>query len=78
MPNNKDNSEILSKLFEYTLSDDPLLRSAAYRALGNYPKEDSIISCLLNGLEDEDPGVRKTASYTLLSFGYMKPIDCIA
>ena len=76
MLDNKDSSEILPKLFEYTLSDDPKLRSAAYRALGNFPKEDSIISCLMTGLEDEDTGVRKTAAYTLLSMGYMKPIDC--
>lgn len=66
-----DRRDLLKKLFEHTLSQDPKLRAAAYRALVNFPPEDSIVSCLLSGLSDEDYGVRRAAGSVLMSYGYL-------
>ncbi|MGE4485816.1 MAG: HEAT repeat domain-containing protein [Oscillospiraceae bacterium] len=66
-----DRRDLLVKLFEHTLSDDPKLRAAAYRALANFPPDDSIVSCLLSGLSDEDHGVRRAAGSVLMSHGYL-------
>ena len=66
-----DRRDLLVKLFEHTLSGDPKLRAAAYRALANFPPDDSIVSCLLNGLSDVDSGVRRAAGFVLMSYGYL-------
>ncbi|NCB53015.1 MAG: HEAT repeat domain-containing protein [Clostridia bacterium] len=66
-----DRRDLLVKLFEHTLSQDPKLRAAAYRALVNFPPEDSIVSCLLSGLSDEDRVVRRAAGSVLMSYGYL-------
>ena len=63
--------DLRSKLFGHTLSDDPHIRSAAYRALANFDPDDSIITCLLNGLEDDDIIVRRSAGSVLIEFGYL-------
>jgi len=62
-------TELLHKLFSHTLSNDPKLRAAAYLALSNFTPEDSILSCLLAGLEDPAPEVRKAAGSVLIQFG---------
>jgi HEAT repeat protein len=66
-----DRGQLLLSLFSHTMSEDPHIRAAAYRALSNFDPEDSIISCLLNGMSDENPLVRKAAGSSLIKFGYM-------
>ena len=65
------NTDLLHKLFLHTLSDDPHVRAAAYLALSNFEPDDSILSCLLNGLEDDNAAVRKAAGSVLIEFGYL-------
>jgi HEAT repeat protein len=67
----KPNPELLKKLFEHTLSDNPAIRAAAYTAMENFEPDDSIVSCLLSGLEDENPQVRKAAGGALIDLGYL-------
>lgn len=70
--NTDTDSELLHKLFEHTISDDPNLRAAAYRAMANFdPPDNSTLSCLINGLNDPDSSVRKAAAATLLNLGYL-------
>ena len=70
MSEDESGSQLLIRLFEHTLSEDPKIRAAAYRALGNFEPEMSVISCLLNGLEDTDPHARRAAGASLIKFGY--------
>jgi HEAT repeat protein len=70
MSEDENGSQLLIRLFEHTLSDDPKIRSAAYKALGNFEPEMSVISCLLNGLDDNDPQARRSAGASLIKFGY--------
>ncbi len=67
----KPNPELLHKLFEHTMSDNPNIRAAAYTALENFTPDDSVVSCLLAGLEDESPAVRKAAGGALIDLGYL-------
>lgn len=71
MDDKNGRSELLTKLFSHTLSDDPKIRKAAYKALRNFEPEYSVISCLLNGLDDSDSEVRRMAGAVLMSFGYI-------
>ena len=64
-----DDAELLHRLFAHTLSPDPKLRAAAYSALSNFSPEESVLSCLLAGLEDESPDVRRAAGSVLIQFG---------
>lgn len=70
MADDESGSQLLIRLFQHTLSEDPKIRTAAYRALGNFEPEMSVISCLLNGLDDNDPNVRRAAGSSLIKFGY--------
>lgn len=65
----EDKMELLKKLFQHTLSDDSMIRAAAYRALSNFQPEDSIISCLLNGMEDPSATARHAAGASLIHLG---------
>ena len=70
--NTDNDSDLLHKLFQHTLSDDPNLRAAAYKAMANFnPPDTSTISCLMNGLNDPSATVRKAASSALLNLGYL-------
>lgn len=66
-----ENSALIIRLFEHSLSEDPQVRAAAYRALGTFEPEDSIVSCLLNGIDDENSTVRREAGKVLIRFGYL-------
>ena len=70
----KPNPELLHKLFQHTMSDNPQIRAAAYTALSNFEPDDSVISCLLAGLEDENPAVRKAAGGSLIDLGYLNSV----
>ena len=56
--------QLLENLLRYTCSPAPMLRIAAYTALGQVPAMESV-NCLLRGLEDVHPAVREVAKRSL-------------
>lgn len=56
--------QFLENLTQYTCSQDPNLRIAAYTALGRIPAMESV-NCLIRGLEDTHPAAREIAKRSL-------------
>ena len=67
----KNDNELMVKIFSHTISDDPQIRAAAYKALSNFQPQESVVTCLMNGINDEEPLVRKAAGASLISLGYL-------
>jgi len=59
----------LPGLFELTLSPDAAVRTEAYRALGRFKGETSVISCLLAGIYDTDREARIAAINAIANVG---------
>ena len=68
----ENDNELMVKIFSHTLSDDPQIRAAAYKALSNFRPQESVVTCLMSGINDEEPFVRKAAGASLISLGYLK------
>ena len=61
---NDTQRKLLENLIGYTCSPDPMLRIAAYTALGRVPAMESV-NCLLRGLEDVHPAAQEVAKKSL-------------
>lgn len=61
---NNIQKQLVENLIQYAGSPDPMLRIAAYTALGRVPVMEAV-NCLVKGLEDVHPAVREIAKKSL-------------
>lgn len=69
------------RIGDYADADDPFLKRAAYRALGDLAADgragSSVYGTLRNGLSSPDPGIRGASARALASYGTMEALEQI-